>query len=117
MAASDLVLALYDPTVAGHRIAAPGKLYEAFMLGRPVVVNRGTSLEGMVEGDRAGYVIDYDLNDALRRCLLLAAGERFTRLPELGRNARAAFERKYNWNICKARLDALVDRAAGTPGG
>jgi glycosyltransferase involved in cell wall biosynthesis len=107
MKRSDLILALYDPDFAGHQICAPNKLYESFMLGRPVIVNRRTGLEAMVESDSIGYVIDYGL-EGLIHALNRAYEDREALLPELGRRARKSYELKYNWDSNREKLDRLL---------
>jgi glycosyltransferase involved in cell wall biosynthesis len=107
MKQSDVMLALYDPGIPGHRICAPNKLYESFMLGRPVMVNRGTGLESMIESDGTGYVIDYGLDGLIQACSK-AHTERESTLPEIAKRAREVFESKYAWPANKATLDDLL---------
>lgn len=108
MKASDLVLALYDPQFPGHRICAPNKLYEAFMLGRPVLVNRGTGIEEIVAQEGAGLVIDYHDRQTFMDALTFAARERDGQLRGMAERARTAFETKYNSNVYKDRLDRVL---------
>lgn len=108
MKSADLILALYDPTLPAHRVCAPGKLFESLMLGRPVVVNRGTSLETIVEAHGAGFVINYGEENALSALLASLGPTWHERLAAMGRSARLAFERHYSWSSCAPRLDAAI---------
>ncbi len=105
---SDIVLALYDPSLPAHRICAPNKMYESLMLGRPVIVNRGTGLESIIETDGTGYVIDYSCEDLIR-VLNMAYTEGRNQLAQYGLRARKAYECKYNWNVNNAMLDNLLN--------
>jgi glycosyltransferase involved in cell wall biosynthesis len=108
----DLLLALYDPRLPAHRVCAPGKVFEALMLGRPVLINRGTSLEPIVESHGAGFVIDYLDPEALPR-LLEGLGPAYReRLASMGRAARHAFETHYAWSVCAPRLDVAIGYTA-----
>ena len=55
----DIMLAVYDPSVENHRFAAPNKFYESLMLGKPVVMAKGTGMSRIVEQNNLGVLIDY----------------------------------------------------------
>jgi len=59
MRLSDAVALLYDPSARVNRMAAPNKFYEALMVGTPVIVSRGMSLEKMVTEEKLGFVVNY----------------------------------------------------------
>ena len=40
----DLMFALYDPAIPNHRYSAPNKVYEAMLLGKPIIVAEGTGV-------------------------------------------------------------------------
>ncbi len=58
---ADLLFAMYDPKIPNHKFSAPNKFYEAAMLGIPIVVVRGTSVDLIVNNYKTGYVCDYSL--------------------------------------------------------
>lgn len=55
----DIMLAIYDPAIENHRYAAPNKFYESLMLGKPVVMVKGTGMSQVVENNGIGVLIDY----------------------------------------------------------
>lgn len=59
MAENDVVIALYDPKIPNNRLAAPNKLFEACMLGKPILTNAGTALGDFVEKHGIGWVVKY----------------------------------------------------------
>lgn len=48
------VLALYDPNLPNNRLASPNKLYEAMMLGKPIITSAGTLVADIVTRERIG---------------------------------------------------------------
>lgn len=107
--AADVLVALYDPKIANHRYASPNKVFEAFMLGKPVIVARNTNVDRIVSASQSGLVIEYgdasELDNALHR---LAEDQDFRK--ELGLRARQAYEKEYNWDIMRRRLIELYSQ-------
>ncbi len=106
MAGADVLIATYDPAVPNHRYASPNKLFEAMMLGKPVVVARGTHVDELVERHGCGVVVPYGDEEALAAALdRLAADPGLRRA--LGQAGRRAYEACYSWERMAARLVAL----------
>ncbi len=106
MAGADVLIATYDPAVPNHRYASPNKLFEAMMLGKPVVVARGTHADELVERHGCGVVVPYGDGKALAAALdRLAADPGLRRA--LGLAGRRAYERCYRWEQMGARLVSL----------
>jgi len=59
-AKASLLFATYDPSVEINKYAAPNKLYEAMVLGLPIIVCRGTDPASDVLKYECGSVIDYN---------------------------------------------------------
>jgi len=103
-AKADAVLLLYDPAVPINRVASPNKLFEAMMLGVPVISN---VCRDIVNETGCGIVIDYDLHElrtaieGLRKDPRLGA--------EMGRRGRLAYENTFNWGNMESRLFSLYD--------
>jgi glycosyltransferase involved in cell wall biosynthesis len=103
MAAADALVATYDPAVPNHRYASPNKLFESMMLGKPIVVARGTHVDDLVEKHRCGLVVPYGDERALAAALdRLAADPGFRQA--LGQAGRQAYEAFYSWDRMRARL-------------
>jgi hypothetical protein len=62
MASVDVVLCFYDPSVYYQQMS--GIAAEALLLGKPLLVTRGTSIERFLNNvaPRAAIVVDYSLN-------------------------------------------------------
>lgn len=106
---ADVLFAIYDPTIPNHRYSSPNKLFEAMMLGKPIIVARDTNMDQIIATNDCGLVVTYgqvpELEDALSR-LAMNPGLR----QRLGENARSAYESLYNWEIMKARLIAMYSQ-------
>jgi glycosyltransferase involved in cell wall biosynthesis len=102
-ALADVLFATYDPAIPNHRYSSPNKLFEAMMLGKPIVVARGTNMDTIVQKYNCGLVIEYGNIE-----MLDAAFQRLADDPELryqlGANGRRAYETTYSWDLMRQRL-------------
>lgn len=103
MAAADVMIATYDPSVPNHRYSSPNKLFEAMMLGKPIVVARGTHTDELVEQYGCGIVVPYGDVRALNAALDRLASDPDLR-QALGQAGRRAYETCYHWDQMQARL-------------
>ena len=103
----DIMLALYDPTIENHRFAAPNKFYESLMLGKPVVMVRGTGMSDVVEKHDLGVLIDYSEKDLLEGLTRLL--ERKNEWQTMGQKAQLIYKEKYNWDEMRNRLKELYE--------
>ncbi|MFN2197122.1 MAG: glycosyltransferase family 4 protein [Anaerolineales bacterium] len=102
-ARADVLIATFDPAIPNHRYSSSNKLFEAMMLGKPIIVARDTNMDRLVENHHCGLVVTYGDRTELTQALT-----RFTEdVPfreQCGRNARTAYEHEYNWQIMQRRL-------------
>ncbi len=99
--ACDLMFAVYDPAVPNHRFSAPNKVYEAMMLGKPLIVAQNTGFDALIEEEGIGLSIEYsrqDFRQALDNCL---ANPQI--LKEMGQRAKKIYA-KYSWPTMRERL-------------
>ncbi|OGO25453.1 MAG: glycosyltransferase WbuB [Chloroflexi bacterium RBG_16_52_11] len=102
-AAADVLFATYDPAIPNHRYASPNKLFEAMMLGKPILVCEDTNIDRLVAAADCGVVIPYGKIPALESALThLATDAGYC--DQLGKNARRAYEGTYSWAKMEARL-------------
>ena len=104
---ADVLFATYDPSIPNHAYSSPNKIFEAMMLGKPLIVARDTNIDRIVEDRRNGVVIKYGDARALEEALLSL--ENAETRSKMGRNSRQAYDGKYGWNKMK---DALVSMYA-----
>ena len=112
--AADLLFATYDPTIPNHRYSSPNKVFEAMLLGKPIIVARHTNMDRMIENANCGLVVEYgdraDLEAALQK---LEADPGLC--AELGANARRAYEETYSWSQMTSRLRHLYQEIESAP--
>jgi len=105
-AAADVMFATYDPSIPNNRYSSPNKLFEAMMLGKPIVVAQDTNMDRIVLEWDCGVALPYGDAEALEAALL-----RYQKEPgwcqQQGQNSRRAFEETYNWSEMQQRLLTL----------
>ena len=105
-AQADALFALYDPQIPNHRFSSPNKLFEAMMLGKPIIVAQDTNMDQIVKKVNCGLVIEYHNNQQLENALVRLATDRELRR-KLGENARRAYDGEYGWKVMEQRLQTL----------
>lgn len=104
----DIMLAIYDPTIENHRFAAPNKFYESLMLGKPVIMVRGTGMSQIVEDNDIGVLIDYSkegFTDGINRLI-----ERKDEWSSMEERMKALYRDQYCWDEMERRLLNLYDK-------
>lgn len=103
--ACDIMTAIYDPSVPNHKYAAPNKLYEALMLGKPLVAAQGTGFDDIIEKNNIGRLIEYTeagLADGLNS--LAAEKEHWH---SIGEKMKKLYKEHYSGAEMEKRLAAL----------
>lgn len=113
-AVADVLFATYDPAIPNHRYASPNKLFEAMMLGKPLIVCTGTNMDRMVLAADCGLVLPYGDLPALENALGRLASDAACR-QRMGENARRAYEASYSWAHMEARLRAVYASLCPSP--
>lgn len=108
-AEADVLFATYDPAIPNHKYSSPNKIYEAMMLGKPIIVAAGTNMDRMVAEAKCGCIVPYGDIPAMEKTLqTLAADPVMVR--KLGMNARKAYETRYDWALMSQRLIQLYQK-------
>lgn len=101
----DILLAAYDPSIENYRYAAPNKFYESLMLGKPVIMARGTGMSEVVEANGIGELIEFSKEgfiDGVNRLI-----ERKAEWPVIGRRMQEIYRNQYCWDEMENRLIQL----------
>jgi glycosyltransferase involved in cell wall biosynthesis len=99
-ACSDVTLALYDLKDPISNFSMGNKLFEAMMLGIPIITNVSSELINEVG---CGIMVDYNDKNQIKDAVVCLRDNRELRT-RLGNNGRKAFLRKYNWKIMEEEL-------------
>jgi glycosyltransferase involved in cell wall biosynthesis len=97
----DIMFAIYDPAVANHRYAAPNKVYEAMMLGKLIVVAKGTGIDKLVDEYGIGISIDYKEEEFENILIHLLNNPDL--VFSMGKKARELYQ-QYSWKTMKRKL-------------
>lgn len=104
----DIMLAIYDPAIENHRFAAPNKFYESLMLGKPVVMVRGTGMSQIVENNDIGVLIDYSKEGFI--CGINKLIERKDEWNSMGNRMKEIYRNQYCWDEMENRLLKLYGK-------
>jgi glycosyltransferase involved in cell wall biosynthesis len=100
---ADVLIATYDPAIPNHRYSSPNKVFEAMLLGKPIIVAQDTNMDLIIQQADCGLVVPYGDISALESALLCLQSDPELR-QRLGQNARQAYDSTYSWKIMQDRL-------------
>jgi glycosyltransferase involved in cell wall biosynthesis len=111
-AAADVLIATYDPSIPNHRYSSPNKVFEAMLLGKPIIVAQDTNMDRIIQQSDCGLIVPYGDATALEASLLRLQTDLQLRR-RLGENARKAYDTTYSWKIMQDRLLGIYQQVAG----
>lgn len=100
---ADILFAFYDPAIPNNRYASPNKLFESMMCSKPIIINDGIAAADIVRKEGCGLVVPYGDVEALAEKISALKSDSEYR-SRLGKNGRAAYDKKYSWSIMEGRL-------------
>lgn len=100
--ASDLVVAMMDPSNHNNVIGTPGKIVNAMAAGRPVITTEGLEIAEKVRAAGCGIVVPWD-RAKFREAVMRAKANRVS-TEEIGRKGRAFYDQNFSWNCSKQEL-------------
>lgn len=98
---TDIMFAIYDPEHPNHKYSAANKVYEAMLLGRPIVVANNTGMDKIVRDEDMGYTIDF--NQESFEKLLEHLSNNKEELYKKSKNSYQAYS-KYSWEKMQQRI-------------
>ena len=101
----DIMTSIYDPSVENHIFAASNKFYESLMLGKPVIMVRGTGMSTYIEENDIGEIIEYtetSFEMGLRKLI-----ERKSEWPKMSKKMKLLYNNLFNWDVMSERLIKL----------
>ncbi|MDQ8738349.1 glycosyltransferase family 4 protein [Paenibacillus sp. LHD-38] len=101
----DVLFATYDPDVPNHRYSSPNKLYEAMILGKPIIVANGTGIDVIVRNFEIGKAIDYNA-ESFEKALEEISEER-KKWSSITNRIQSIYNAEYSWDIMNSRLKDL----------
>ena len=107
MANADLLFATYDPRIPNHRYSSPNKVFEAMMLGKPIIVARGMGIDSLVEQEKVGFVVDYGDVEQLEKAMSEVARWNCAEKQAFAQHVRGIFEKRFSWERSQESLVKL----------
>lgn len=101
----DLMVALYDPIIPNHRYCAPNKLYEALMLGKPLLMCEHTGWDTLFREEQIGVLIPFSQEGITQGLSKLY--EVKESWPIMAENGMRLYKEKYSWEIMKQRIQKI----------
>lgn len=101
----DLMIAAYDPSMRNHRYAAPNKFYESIMLGKPLIMARGTGCSEVIEANDIGILTEYSQEGVSQSIRELV--QRKAEWQAMGERAKRVYESAYSWEEMSKRIRML----------
>jgi len=106
--ASDLTLAMMDPSNPNNRVGTPGKIINSLAVGRPVITTKGLQIADKIEKAEAGIVVPFDRAIFVEAVLKAAANQKV--LDEMGRKGKELYEKSYSWEHSRTELLTVYER-------
>jgi glycosyltransferase involved in cell wall biosynthesis len=101
---ADVMFATYDPSLPNHRYSSPNKLFEAMMLGKPIIVCKGTGMDTIVEKYNLGFVVTYGDTHQLERVLKEISAWDSNFKEQFKGKVNSVYENLFSWKIMLERL-------------
>ncbi len=100
--ASDLVVAMMDPSNPNNVVGTPGKVINAMAVGRALITTRGLDIAKKVQEAGCGLVIAWDRTE-FREAVFKAKVDRASTL-DMGVKGRAYYDQHFSWSMSKEGL-------------
>lgn len=98
----DIMTALYDNDIPNHQFCAPNKLYEAMLLGKPILMCRNTGWDDLISESDIGVLIESNaqgIRNGLEKLL-----EKRNLWPEMAQRGQKLYHTHYAWSKMEERI-------------
>ena len=104
----DLMVALYDPAIPNHRYCAPNKLYEALMLGKPLLMCENTGWDQLFQEETIGCLVPYSQEGIAHGLNTLYEAK--ARWPIMSETGKRLYQQRYSWKTMKQRIRTIYSQ-------
>ena len=108
-ASADVMVILYNLDDPINNYAMPNKIFEAMLLGLPIISNVASEL---INEAKCGIIVEYNNLEEIRSSIVLLKNNTELR-DKLGRNGHNAYQQKYNWDRMEQRLYSIYESLLG----
>lgn len=104
----DVMVAIYDPSVRNNQFSAPNKFYESLMIGKPLIMAKGTGFDDIIERHGIGTCVAFSkagieqgLQEVFRKkCCWKQIEEKAIYL----------YKREYSWAMMEERIKEIYSK-------
>lgn len=89
------IFSLYDPKLEINRLAASNKVYDAMMLGIPVITNKEVINSSFIKDNNIGYIVNYEFDQSWT---FLSQSNFVEQAIALGKESRKIYLEQYLFN-------------------
>jgi len=107
---STVLFATYDPKISNHRFSSANKLFEAMMLGKPIIVAKNTGMDKIVEKYNLGFVVEYGNKQQIKDVLSELSKWGDDKKREFSNRVRMIYQKNFSWEIMEKRLIDIYRR-------
>jgi len=107
---STVLFATYDPKISNHRFSSANKLFEAMMLGKPIIVAKNTGMDKIVEKYNLGFVVEYGNKQQIKDVLSELSKWGDDKKREFSNRVRMIYQENFSWEIMEKRLIDIYRR-------
>lgn len=104
----DIMTAIYAPYIGNHKYAAPNKFYEALMLGKPLIMVKGTGMSEYIDRYNIGALIDYSKDGLVVGIQDLC--HRKNEWEDMSVRMRELYQKNFSWTEMEHRLQELYKK-------
>ena len=101
----DIMTAIYAPYIGNHKYAAPNKFYEGLMLGKPLLMVKGTGMSEYIDKYDIGALIDYSKEGLVAGIQGLC--KRRNEWENMSIRMRELYRKEFSWTEMEYRLQEL----------
>lgn len=95
---ADATFAFYEPSNLNNVYTASCKVFDAMMVGIPVIVNEEAASANIIIHNKCGLAVPYGNFSKLKEAIVLLKRDPYLRM-KLGANGKCAFKQRYDWSI------------------
>jgi len=103
LADADITFVFYEPVNVNNIYASSNKLFEAMMVGVPIIINKETVLSTIVDNYACGVIVPYGNVQKLRHEIIKLKNDPSLR-KTLGENGKRAFKENFAWNLVESEF-------------
>lgn len=101
---SSIMTALYDPRIPNHKYASPNKFFEALMLGKPLVMIKGTGMSEFINQYNIGELIDLEKSDFSSQFCEVLEKLQSKNIEKMSNSCKELYMNLFSWDMMENDL-------------